>query len=247
MATSDGPRIVWAMSTSRSPGARICSRCGTRADARRGNTSICLSCGQPFPVAAFGAYGEPPAAKGSSALGWVVGILSVFFVLSLGAAFLLLSRSGKSTATTSTPTAPAEVETQAPVATVTASSSAATTAPSASAKPVTAALTDAERDELTGSYTCSMDDSAAFPCRIAGGNLEKLGGSQRFKGPVSKVDGGNITFSGTFFCPFGDCTHPVATTFVRQSPGRYKGKFGVNTIRGGGPGGEVVFLTKVGR
>ncbi|MEO6576104.1 MAG: hypothetical protein ABIP89_19780 [Polyangiaceae bacterium] len=233
------------MSASRSSGARICSRCGTRADARRGNSAICLSCGQPFPVGAVGSYGAPPPAASSSALPWVVGLLSVFFVLSMGAAFFVLSRSSKSTPPPSTPTLPAEVETGAPAAASVVPSASA--APSASAKPVAAALTDAERDELSGSYTCSMDDSPAFPCRIAGGNLEKLAGSQRFKGPVSKVDGGNISFSGTFFCPFGDCTHPVATTFIRQGPGRYKGKFGVNTIRGGGPGGEVVLLTKVGR
>jgi hypothetical protein len=137
----------------------------------------------------------------------------------------------------STPVSTVAIESTADTATASASAS-------ASAKN-SAPLTDEEKDQLEGNYQCAMDDTPLFPCRVSNGVLEKLAGSQRFKGPISKLPGGNLSFSGSFFCPFGDCTHPVACTFVRQSAGKYVGKFGPNSVPGGGPGGERVVLNKV--
>jgi hypothetical protein len=246
--------------------ARVCSRCFARADALRGSSPQCMSCGAPFPVAmpAYGAMpmGHPgmPRKSSSSALWWVLGIAGGFLLLSgLGVGILVVATASQvqdSSLTTSaaTVTAPTETATFVPVVptapTVTADPFAtaipsATAVASAGAKPVAAPLSPAELEELSGNYTCSMDDTPPFQCRIANNVLEKLGGSQRFRGPVTKLSGGNFSFSGTFFCPFGACDHPVATTFIRQSPGRYVGKFGPNSVPGGGPGGERVVLTKV--
>lgn len=119
-------------------------------------------------------------------------------------------------------------------------------AASASAPPVnTAPLTEDELDTIEGNYKCAMDDTPQFPCRISNNTLEKLAGSQRFRGPIVKNSSGGFSFTGTFFCPFGDCTHPVACTFTRTSAGHYACKFGPNSVPGGGPGGEHVVLNKV--
>jgi hypothetical protein len=215
--------------------ARICSTCGTREDARRGSSPVCLTCGQPFLRPSM--TGAAP--KGSSTLIWVgVGLfcaLCLVAILIAGGVFLASQGVFDDKPPPKRATA-APIVVQPPV-TSTVASSATTSQP--------APLTDEERDELAGNYTCSLDDTPAFRCRIANNTLEKLDGSQRFKGPVRKLGGGNLGFSGTFFCPFGACTHPVSTTFIRQGPGRYVGKFGPNSVPGGGPGGERVVLTKV--
>jgi hypothetical protein len=213
-----------------SHGAQICPRCRTRVDARRGPSAICLSCGAPLPNFSGGSGG------GSSVLWWALGCGGLFVVVMMAAgaaAFLLRASDDKS----SGPTSSVAIES---TATAEASASA-----SSSAKVASAPLTDEEKDQLEGNYTCAMDDTPNFPCRVSGGTLEKLAGSQRFRGPISKQSNGNLSFSGTFFCPFGDCTHPVACTFVRQSAGKYVGKFGPNSVPGGGPGGERVVLNKV--
>lgn len=146
---------------------------------------------------------------------------------------VLLSRGSKSSATEGAPASSQASPLLAPLPT------------SSSAGAKSAPLTDQERDQLAGNYTCQIDDTATFPCRVSGGVLEKLGGSQRFKGPITKLSNGSLAFSGSFFCPSGDCTHPVAATFIRQSAGHYVGHFGKNDVPGGGPGGERVVLVKV--
>jgi hypothetical protein len=218
------------MQTPSSHGAQICPRCRTRVDARRGPSAICLSCGAALPNFSGG------SASGSSALWWVLGCGGLLVLVSMvaGAAALLL---GTSVDKSNGPTSTVAIE-----STVTAEASA---SGSSSAKVAAAPLSDEEKDQLEGNYTCAMDDTPNFPCRVSNGVLEKLAGSQRFKGPISKQPGGNLSFSGSFFCPFGDCTHPVACTFVRQSAGKYVGKFGPNSVPGGGPGGERVVLNKV--
>ena len=219
------------MSVTASHGAPICPNCRARVDARRGPTAMCLSCGAPL-----GNY-SAAAPVGSNGLWLVFGLVSFFALFCVGVILFLVLR----TAPTSTPVATVTVVTESTAAPSSASSASASASTTVSAAP----LSDAEKDQLDGTYMCGMDDTPNFPCRVSNGILEKLGGSQRFKGPISKQPGGNLTFSGTFFCPFGDCTHPVACTFVRQAPGKYLGKFGPNSIPGGGPGGEHVALVKV--
>ncbi len=220
---------------------RICSRCGARADARRGATPVCLTCGHPFPTAGVAAtvLTPPPSSRSGAPVGLIAGLffgVCAFCAIVMVAVFAM-RQSGSSTA--SAPSAVADAAALlAPVVAQAASASAAPSA-SASARP---ALTDAERDELEGEYTCSIDDTAPFRCRIAGGQLEKLAGSQRFRGPVKKLPNGNLSFVGTFFCPFGDCTRPISSTFVRQGPGRYVGSFPPSEQ---GPGKERVVLVKV--
>lgn len=211
-------------------GAPICPRCRTRVDARRGPTAMCLSCGAPLPNFATGN-------SSSSSVIWIVlgvgAFLAILIVMAAGfVAFRL-----KADASAATPTSTVAIESTADTATASASAS--------SAPKNSAPLTDEEKDQLEGNYQCAMDDTPMFSCRISNGVLEKLAGSQRFKGPISKLPGGNLSFSGSFFCPFGACTHPVACTFDRQSAGKYIGKFGPNSVPGGGPGGERVVLNKV--
>ena len=218
------------MQTTTAHGAQICPRCRTRVDARRGPSAICLSCGAALPNV------EGGSASGSSALWWLLGCggLVVLFVVAAVAFVAFRVTETKSTESSTTT-----------VIVESAASAAASASASASAKVASAPLSDEERDQLEGNYTCAMDDTPNFPCRVSGGTLEKLAGSQRFKGPISKQSNGNLSFSGSFFCPFGDCTHPVACTFVRQVAGKYVGKFGPNSVPGGGPGGERVVLNKV--
>jgi hypothetical protein len=198
--------------------------------------------------------------KASSAPWWIVAVLGGLLLLTVPVIVILVIRASASDRTP----APAAsgggassgaspivlLDAQAPGVPPTAANALASAAVDASANATANAnanvpLTAAELDALPGNYTCKMDDTPAFACRIAGGRLEKLAGSQRFKGPITKLANGDLAFTGTFFCPFGDCTHPVATTFVRRGPGRYIGKFGPNAVPGGGPGGERVVLNKV--
>ena len=194
---------------------------------------MCLSCGAPL-----GSFSGAPGSQGISPLVWLLGCGGLLAVSVVGAGVIVALRL-RATAPISGPTTTVTVFTESTAA------PAASPSTSATSTVPAAPLSDAERDQLEGSYTCAMDDTPNFPCRVSGGILEKLAGSQRFKGPISKQPGGDLTFSGSFFCPFGACTHPVACTFVRQSPGKYIGKFGPNSVPGGGPGGERVVLVKV--
>lgn len=239
-------------------GPRMCSRCGARVDERRGrNTTVCLVCGNPLPPPA----GDQAKAKGSNTIAWLLGVIGVCVLLMFGlgtviAILVLRSDSTKTDDPVATPI-PSSTSTVSPINTSTASptsipsitpTSTETPSASASVKPPPPSLSDEERDELPGSYTCSIDDTPAFRCQVRNGILEKLDGSQRFRGPVSKIGGGNLSFSGTYFCPFGACTRTLPTmTFVRQSPGRYVGRFAKSSSPGSGGGNERVTLTKVGR
>lgn len=218
---------------SESHGAPICPRCRARIDARRGPTTFCHSCGAPLPQTSTGGGGI------STATVVILGLVAIFAIAAVAAIVIVLfARSPEPAA--KQPGTVTTITVQADTPSDSASASA-----SASASVSSAPLTEAELEEVEGNYKCSMDDTPAFACRISQGVLEKLAGSQRFRGPIVKNANGGFSFSGTFFCPFGDCTHPVACTFTRTSPGHYSCKFGPNSVPGGGPGGEHVVLTKV--
>jgi hypothetical protein len=82
-----------------------------------------------------------------------------------------------------------------------------------------------------GDYSCSIEDSGTtyppFRCVVYSGEnggqvLEKMGGSQRFRGRVL-TDGDGFRFDGTFYCPHGDCTENVSGSFARDGDGMYRG------------------------
>jgi hypothetical protein len=82
-----------------------------------------------------------------------------------------------------------------------------------------------------GDYSCSIEDSGyqypPFRCIIyradnGGHVLEKVGGSQRFRGSVLP-EGDGFRFDGTFYCPYGDCTENVSGTFAAAGSGMYRG------------------------
>ncbi len=218
---------------SESHGAPICPRCRARIDARRGPTSFCHSCGAPLPqLAASGTSGI------STGTVLILGLVAIFAIAAVAAIVVVLfARPSEPIAARPATVTTITVQAATPFDSASASASASTKVPAAP-------LTEAELDTLEGNYTCSMDDTPAFPCRISNSVLEKLAGSQRFRGPIVKNSNGGFSFSGTFFCPFGDCTHPVACTFTRTSAGHYSCRFGSNSVPGGGPGGEHVVLSK---
>lgn len=83
-----------------------------------------------------------------------------------------------------------------------------------------------------GEYSCSIQDSGTqyppFRCVVYSGEnggqvLEKMGGSQRFRGRVLQ-DGDGFRFDGTFYCPQGDCTENVSGSFTPASEGMYLGE-----------------------
>jgi hypothetical protein len=81
-----------------------------------------------------------------------------------------------------------------------------------------------------GDYACSIESGGysypPFRCVVYSGEggqlLEKMGGSQRFRGRVLP-DGEGFRFDGTFFCPWGDCTEDVSGTFQPAGHGWYRG------------------------
>lgn len=88
-----------------------------------------------------------------------------------------------------------------------------------------------ERD-LAGDYYCSIQNDEyrypRFPCvvRRTDGRitLEKLGGSQRFRGEVTPR-GDGFAFAGELYCPWGDCTQPLHGVFEPVGEGRYRARF----------------------
>src|SRR5690349_9407113 len=78
-------------------GARLCPRCGTRVDERRGKFSpYCLSCGQPLnnDRQSMTTYAGAAPQKASSALPWVIGILCFSCLLvGIGIAIFLVRSS----------------------------------------------------------------------------------------------------------------------------------------------------------
>jgi hypothetical protein len=82
-----------------------------------------------------------------------------------------------------------------------------------------------------GEYSCSIQDGGyqypPFRCVVYTGDsggqvLEKMGGSQRFRGHVLD-EGDGFRFDGTFYCPMGDCTENVSGNFQRDGDGSYRG------------------------
>ena len=79
-----------------------------------------------------------------------------------------------------------------------------------------------------GDYACQIEDYPAFHCVVYAAEdgelrLEKLEGSQRFRGRVFRADTG-FDFEGTFFCPWGDCTQEVSAQFRPQGDGTFRGE-----------------------
>lgn len=78
---------------------------------------------------------------------------------------------------------------------------------------------------LVGTYKCTFTQGEysypPFRCSISRRGavlwLEKRTGSQRIRGEVTPTADG-FRFSGTFFCPYGDCTRPVSSDFHSSSP-----------------------------
>ena len=82
-----------------------------------------------------------------------------------------------------------------------------------------------EGTKLIGAYRCTFTQGEysypPFRCSISRRGaalwLEKHTGSQRIRGEVTPTNDG-FHFSGTFFCPYGDCTRPVSGDFQCSSP-----------------------------
>jgi hypothetical protein len=83
--------------------------------------------------------------------------------------------------------------------------------------------------DLIGKYSCTFTQDgytySPFPCVISqtteGIQLEKTAGSQRIKGLINITEEG-FDFSGTYFCPFGDCTSAASGSFAKTDKG-FKG------------------------
>ena len=83
-----------------------------------------------------------------------------------------------------------------------------------------------------GDYACSITSGGyqypPFRCVVysaenGGQVLEKMGGSQRFRGRVL-AEGNGFRFDGTFYCPYGDCTEDMSGTFTTAgAPGSFQG------------------------
>jgi hypothetical protein len=78
-----------------------------------------------------------------------------------------------------------------------------------------------------GQYSCTIDDYQPFLCQVytnpdGSQTLEKMGGSQRFRGQIAAADGG-FDFDGVFFCPHGDCTRDVQASFEALDDGAFQG------------------------
>ena len=97
--------------------------------------------------------------------------------------------------------------------------------------------------DLTGAYWCSIESDGytyePFPCAIRKLEnrfvLAKLGGSQRFTGEVRPLEAG-FSFSGEFFCPWGDCTQQLHGTFRPAPDGALIGKLPVHRRQPGACG-----------
>jgi hypothetical protein len=76
-----------------------------------------------------------------------------------------------------------------------------------------------------GTYKCTFTQGEysypPFRCSISRRGavlwLEKHTGSQRIRGEMTPTADG-FHFSGTYFCPYGDCTRPVSGDFQCSSP-----------------------------
>ena len=90
----------------------------------------------------------------------------------------------------------------------------------------------AGESDMTAAYWCSITSGEytypAMPCVIRKVDnryqLEKLAGSQRFRGVV-RPRGDGFTFDGEFYCPWGDCTQPLHGVFTRSGDRTLRGTF----------------------
>jgi hypothetical protein len=94
-----------------------------------------------------------------------------------------------------------------------------------------AATARPQRGIRNGDYACSIESGGhryqAYRCAVFHAEdgsqiLEKVGGSQRFRGRVFP-NGSGFAFDGTFFCPDGDCTENVTARFTPLSGAQYRG------------------------
>jgi hypothetical protein len=74
----------------------------------------------------------------------------------------------------------------------------------------------------SGAYRSPSSRCAVYVAEDGSQILEKLGGSQRFRGRVMP-DGRGFSFDGMFFCPYGDCTESVSARFASVGASRYRG------------------------
>ena len=82
-----------------------------------------------------------------------------------------------------------------------------------------------EGAEFIGTYKCTFTQGEysypPFRCSISRRGavlwLEKHTGSQRIRGEMAPTADG-FHFSGTYFCPYGDCTRPVSGDFHCSGP-----------------------------
>lgn len=86
-----------------------------------------------------------------------------------------------------------------------------------------------------GDYACQIEDYPAFRCVVYNAEdgamrLEKLEGSQRFRGRVFRAETG-FDFEGTFFCPWGDCTEEVHASFRPQGDGAFRAQMGTRPVQ----------------
>lgn len=85
-------------------------------------------------------------------------------------------------------------------------------------------------EELIGKYSCTFTQGDftydPFTCVIkkVGDNLylEKISGSQRIKGDINITENG-FDFTGTYFCPYGECTAAATGQFKKTSEGKFEG------------------------
>lgn len=78
-----------------------------------------------------------------------------------------------------------------------------------------------------GQYACTIDDYRPFVCQAYTNpdgtqTLEKIGGSQRFRG-VIVPQGDGFYFDGVYFCPWGSCDDRVQGQFVALDDGVFGG------------------------
>lgn len=74
----------------------------------------------------------------------------------------------------------------------------------------------------SGAYRSPSSRCAVYVAEDGSQVLEKLGGSQRFRGRVIPEARG-FSFDGMFFCPYGDCTESVSGRFASVGASRYRG------------------------
>lgn len=91
--------------------------------------------------------------------------------------------------------------------------------------------------DLTASYWCAIEEGGYrypdMPCtvrQVAGRwVLEKMAGSQRFRGEIAPR-GEGFAFAGEVYCPWGDCVQPLHGEFRPSRDGSLRGRFTDNAM-----------------